>query len=443
MAGERECYGSMRCTQEEGVRGAWMETERRTLAASMPAVPAPARRGRAASGLCLAAAAAALLMGCAGPKAKAGPIQAAGHAVRVEEGGDLSGLDKAAKSPEDRLVLDLMLGYRMLLLRDPDAKSLDKGTLQRSREAFDRLETILRHGGVKTQDKGERVYAVSDGDKLSLQEVILATARVADKAARAGDWDRARDRWKEIVQSKTAVAFILEEAQWGLTLTDALQAKALPDSLKKSLRDVNESYLSDAGHEEVGKQVKALLEIVPDVKLQRELKKLANRSWEKDRRAGRIGAQSQASSIICIAPPADTAKAAEPSTAEPSGAEPAPGTAQPPGDAAAIAAEADSLSGKGKYVAALKALERGGPEQSWVREKKAQIGNRFCEDKRRAAANDFKDFKKASTDAAKKALLARTASQLDSCLFYFPDLPVSAKVRKNREMVEGEMQKLK
>jgi len=404
------------------------------------------REGYGILGVTLAA---ALLAGCAGPgnKGKPSPSPSGNATVRVEEGGDLSELEKVVKTPEDRLVLDMMLGYRMLLLREPDAKSLEKETVKRSRDAYDRLETILRHGGVKAQDKGERVFTVSDGDKLSLQEVILSAAQAADKAAREGDWDRARDRWKEIVQSKTAIAFTMEEAQWGLTLSEALQSAALPDSIKKRLKDVNESYLADAGQEEVGKQVKVLLEIVTDVKLQRELKKLANRAWERDKRAGRLSPQTQAAQTAlagATGSPADTAKAPSSSLTSPESAgAAAQGLGTDAAANAAIAAEADSLAAKGKYIAALKSLERGGTGQSWVKDKKAQIGDRFCEDKRRTAANAFKDYKKAGTDAVKKTLLAKTESELDSCLFYFPELPVSAKVRKNREMVDGEMKKLK
>ena len=397
--------------------------------------------GKAAA--CLAAA--AMLIGCGGTgtkKTAPPPPAAAGSApVQVDEGGDLPEVAKAIKTPEDRLVLDLMLGYRMLLLRNPDAKSLDKETLKRSRDAYDRLETLLRHGGVKAQESGERVYTVTNGDKLSLQEVIRSAALAADKAAREGDWERARARWKEIVQSKTAVSFTMEEAQWGLTLTDALQS-SLPDSIKKRLRDVNESYLADAVQEEIGRQVKVLLESVPDVKLQRELKKLANRAWERDKRAGRLSAQAQQAQAAAAAGATATPPDPDKPAAEPADAAVPPAQAAG-GEAAAIALEADSLAAKGKYVAALKTLERGGPEQSWVKDKKAQIGERFCEDKRRAAANSFKDFKKAGNETAKKELLKRTAADLDSCLFYFPDIPVSQKVRKNREMVEGEMKKLK
>jgi hypothetical protein len=370
-----------------------------------------------------------------------------GQSVKVDEGGDLAGLSKAVKAKEDQLVLDLMLGYRMLLLRNPDPKTLDKETLNRSRDAYDRLETILRHGGVRAQESGERVYTITSEDRLSLQEVIQSASQAAQKAAKEGDWEKARARWKEITQSKSAVTFTMEEAQWGLTLTDALQS-TMPDSLKRRLKDVNESYLADIGHEEIGKQVKSLLEIVPDVKMQRELKKLANRAWEKDKKAGRINAQGQAAqngtdgSGALPPSPADSAKA-QPGVA--AAGVPGPETSGPQAgsEAAAISSEADTLAAKGRYVAALKVLERAGAEQSWVKDRKAKIGDRFCEEKRRSAANSFKDFKKAAADNDKRIHLKRTASDLDSCLFYFPELSVSQKVRKNREMVEAEMKKLK
>jgi hypothetical protein len=363
----------------------------------------------------------------------------------VEDAGDLADVARGIKTDEDQLILDLMLGYRMLLLSSPDAKTLDKETLNRSRNAYDRLEKVLRHGGVKAQEAGERVYTITNETKLSLQEVIRSAAEAAEKAAQEGDWEKARDRWKEITQSKQAVTFTMEEAQWGLVLSDALQS-ALPDSTKRRLKSVNESYMADIGHEEIGKQVKTLLETVSDVKLQRELKKLANRAWEKDKKAGRISAQAQqaqtAAALAGTVPPGS-----EPPEAQPGPESPAAGQTQggqsAGAEAAAIAAEADSLASKGKYVAALKALEKAGPEQSWVKDKKSALGERFCEEKRRSAANSFKDFKKAAADSVKRNHLRRTASDLDSCLFYFPDLAESQKVRKNRDMVESELKKLK
>ena len=243
-----------------------------------------------------AALAAMLISGCGSTRGKSGPAgpaaQTGSPSVKVDDAGDLADVARGIKTDEDQLILDLMLGYRMLLLSSPDAKTLDKETLKKSRNAYDRLEKILRHGGVKAQEGGERVYTITNETKLSLQEVIRSAAEAAEKAAQEGDWDRARDRWKEITQSRQAVTFTMEEAQWGLVLADALQS-ALPDSTKRRLKSVNESYMADIGHEEIGKQVKTLLETVPDVKLQRELKKLANRSWEKDKKAGRISAQTQ------------------------------------------------------------------------------------------------------------------------------------------------------
>jgi hypothetical protein len=388
---------------------------------------------------------AAILTGCGSTGGRQGQAPSGAHAgapaVRIDDAGDLSDVARGIKTDEDQLILDLMLGYRMLLLSGPDAKALDKGRLKRSRDAYDRLEAILRHGGVKSQDGGERVYKITSEDRLSLQEVIHSAAAAAEKAAQEGDWDRARERWKEITLSKPAVTFTMEEAQWGLVLSDALQS-SLPDSVKRRLKSVNESYMADIGHEEIGKQVKALLEIVTDIKLQRELKKLANRSWEKDKQAGRITTQAQqaqaAAAMAGTVPPGQA-----PTDSQPPAAPETPAVQPPGSDPAAIGAEADSLASKGKYVAALKALEKAGPEQSWVKDRKTAIGQRFCEEKRRSAANAFKDFKKAAADSVKRTLLRRTASELDSCLFYFPDLSVSQKVRKNREMVEGEMKKLK
>jgi hypothetical protein len=375
-----------------------------------------------------------------------------GGSVAVEDGGDLAEVAKAVKTKDDKLILDLLLGYRMLLIHNPDAQKLDKETLRRSRDAYDKLESILRHGGVKAQDAGERVYTITDEERLSLQEVIRSAEQAADKAAREGDLEKARARWKEIVQSKSAVTFTMEEAQWGLTYSDAMQS-SLPDSVKRRLKELNENYQSEAAYDEIGKQVKALLEIVPDVKLQRELKKLANRAWERDKKAGRISAQAQQAQAAAAAagtvPPGESPDTVKPSPGSPAaaaGGVPAgnePSAAQPGPEAAALSAEADSLAAKGKYVAALKSLDKAGSDQAWVKDKKNQIGDRFCEDMRRMAAGSFKDFKKASSDSLKRVHLKRTAADLDSCLFYFPELPVAQKVRKNREMVESEMRKIK
>lgn len=389
----------------------------------------PAAMLAAASLICLAACA----PGRGGKKPDAG-----NRPVQVEDKSELADLAKGLKTKEDSLILDLLQGYRMMLLRDPDAKSMDKETLQRSRGAYERLEFVLRHGGVKAQEGGERVFTITNEDRLSLQEVIRSASMAAGKAAREGDWERARARWREIVQSKPAVTLSMEEAQWGLALADALESP-LPDPIKKKLKDVDESYAMEINHEEIGKQVKPILEEIKDEKLRRELKRLVNRAWDRDKKAGRLTPMpTEEAEADPSAAAAATATSATASMAAPGGSI----TPTPDDPAHALV---DTLAAQGRYMAAMKALEKTGEplDQGWGKEKKMQIGGRFCEDKRRSAANAFKDFKKAASDADKRNLLQRTAGDLDSCLFYFPELPVSQKVRRNRDMVEAELKKLK
>lgn len=384
-----------------------------------------------------------ILWGCGGTGGKA---KATGgtRAVEVEEGTDLAQLARAVKTSEDSLVLDLLLGYRLLLLGHPDPKSLDQETLKRGREAYERLEKALRHGGLRPQEGGERVYSITSEDKLSLQEVLRSASVSAGKSAQAGDWERARARWREIIASKAAVAWIMEEASWGLALADALESD-LPEPIKKKLKDVDGSYAREIGQDEIARQVKDLLaETIQDDKLRRELKKLANRAWERDKRAGRPTAPASTP-----AQAADTAKAAhadfELPAAPPSGTTPgsAPEESAVVGDAEALG-RVDTLIAQGKYLPALRALESASAiDGGSAKERRIRIGDRYCEEKRKAAATGFMQFKKAQSDAQRALHLRRTAGDLDSCLFYFPDNGVAQKVRRNREMVEGELKKLK
>lgn len=392
-----------------------------------------------------ALAAAFLLTACAGSKSgtqverkSAGGGDAP---VKVEEGADLPSLAKAVRTREDSLVLDMLIGYRMLLVGTPDASKLDGETLKRSRKAFEHLEYDLRHGGIRRSDAGERLYSISDEDKLSLQEVLRSVSASAGKSARAGDWEKAKARWREVLQSKPAVAWTMEEASWGLTLADAL-ASNLPDPIKKKLKDVDESYAREVSQDDIARQVKDLLnETIQDDKLRRELKKLANRAWERDKRAGRLTASQPTAQTVPASDSLPTAQAGFGSPTQP--AVPAAPAGTPPETAAGMG-KVDTLISQGKYLPALRGLEGlAGADAVWIKDRRGQIGDRYCEDKRKAAANGFKDFKKANNDAERAGHLRRTAADLDSCLFYFPDNPVALKVRRNREMVETEMKKLK
>lgn len=386
------------------------------------------------------------LQGCAGRQSA--PAGRGGKPVKVDEATDLPQLAKAVKTREDSLVLDLLLGYRMLLVGHPDAASLDKTTLQRSRKAYEKLEDALRHGGLRPVDKGERVYTISNEDKLSLQEVLKSASAAAGDAARSGDWEKARARWREILQSKPAVAWAMEEAAWGLALSDAL-ASGLSESVKKKLREVDESYAREISQDQIARQVKDLLnENIPDEKLRRELKKLANRAWERDRRAGRLSVAPAAPAVPAAPAPATPAEAPPAEDGEPDLPQATAGAApSQPADAASpeaqqVMAQVDTLIAQGKYLPALGALEGVG-DPTWAKARKSVIGDRYCEEKRKSASNGFKDFKAATADAQRAMHLRRTAADLDSCLFYFPDNPVAQKVRRNREMVEGELRKLK
>lgn len=382
------------------------------------------------------------LQGCAGGKAtvKAKPGE---QTVKVDEGSDLPELGKGLKTQDDSLVLDLLLGYRMLLLSNPDAKALDQDALKRSRKAFERLEYFLRHGGLRAHESGERVYSITSEDRLSLQEVLRSASASAGKSARAGDWERAKVRWREILQSKPAVAWTMEEAAWGLAMAEALESPQISEPIKKKLRDLDESYSREISQDEIARQVKDLLsETIQDDKLRRELKKLANRAWERDKRAGRLTATQP--SVGDTAPKPASAAGFAPPQAPESPAAPAAPPAQASPEAIQGMAQIDTLIAQGKYLAALRSLDNTpAADPAWAKERKGLIGDRYCDDKRKSAANGFKDFKKAANDKDRGLHLKRTASDLDSCLFYFPDNPVSQKVRRNREMVETELKKLK
>jgi hypothetical protein len=69
------------------------------------------------------------------------------------------------------------------------------------------------------------------------------------------------------------------------------------------------------------------------------------------------------------------------------------------------------------------------------------LGSRYCEERRTAAAASFSAARKAQNDAARVGSLRQSLQALDSCLFHFPDSPVSAKVRRNREIVEKELKR--
>jgi hypothetical protein len=113
--------------------------------------------------------------------------------------------------------------------------------------------------------------------------------------------------------------------------------------------------------------------------------KLANRSWERERRA----------------------KAAAP---VPSPIAPSPAVPQ------AQIAPTDSAAG-------------------------AQSPERYCSNKRSEAARDFADARSATDAAARERLLQRSLESLDACIARHPGTPEAEKARQNRERVQQELKR--
>jgi hypothetical protein len=405
-----------------------------------------------------AIAAAVLWTGCAvtpQPTAQKGDGKAG--AVRVDEGAkELEALRSGLKTREDSLALDLLKGFRALRLAQ-GSETADADAVGKGRRAYDELEAKLRKGGIKSKATGERVYSIGDRDNLTLQEVLTAANKSAQKLLLDGELAKAKERNREIVINRPTLSFAVEDAQWGLALADALEAPGIPETIKRKLRALHESYYHEAPQDEIVKQVNVLLAEVADEKLRQHLKKLANRAWERDRRANRLPQGSKKAAVQDTAPapaavPAqvatgvaaktDTSKPDQPKTEDGQGVA---GDVVKPASGPSETASIDSLIGAGKYVQALRGLEAldANSHAEFIRERRMRAGERFCDDRRRSAAESYKKARSAAAEAMKSQLLRQTAADLDSCLFYFPETSVGAKVRRNREMVEDELKKLK
>ncbi len=357
---------------------------------------------------------------------------------------DLEALRPGLRSKADTLLLNLLLGYHRLALQ-PGADTLGKARQKAAREAYTQLEHWLRHGGLESRDRGERVFTVQPGDRLSLGELIAHLDQLTLKAAASGDWDGAAERSRELLAQRRALSRLLEDASWVLVLASAMQGPE-PESVRRSLWRLHESYTLQVDHAELVHQVQALLKEVRDPTLKKELKKLANRSWDRQKeKEGRP-------------PTVEPLKEEKPEPAEiaaPVDATPPDGSASLPdwdagsngGEAlsdsgvSALKQQVDTLVLQGRYLDAAAALNRleGQASSEWVKERRETAGSRFCEEKRKTAAKSFAQSRRAGDAPTRDALLRRTLVELDSCLFHFPDASVAPKVRRNRDIVEKDL----
>ena len=365
---------------------------------SLPSAAAP----YAAAGLL---AAIVVLSGCAGtvPPASAAPSSPATGATAAPAAPPLESVRPSLRHGEDSLVLDLLLGYRQRAQggADPEIE-------HRARAAMHRLDYMLRHGGVKERGGEARSVATEDGVRLTLQDAAAQMSEALLRNAPGTAWRPETERAREIQRHRAALSTLVEDAEWVLTL-DAALASALPAEDKQRLRALHEAYAAGAPHAEVTARAQAALGGIQDERLRREIKKLANRSWERERR----GASAPA------APRKPTAAAASPAPASP------PLPTQP---AAAPSAFADSL-----------ADETPPPAEGQGDTAAAAPPERYCAERRAEAAQAFAAARGTTDPAAKARLLRQSLERLDDCIARHPDSPEAEKARQNRARVEMEL----
>jgi hypothetical protein len=341
------------------------------------------------SSLLRAAAAAFLLWGCAGTASRPAPQPPAPNAVPLEA------VRPSLRTLEDSLVLDILLGYRELA-----AGKSDREVMRRARSAQNQLDYMLRNGGVKERGGEGRVLQIPAGEKATLGEL---TSQMSRELLRAPSGAAEGERAREIRRHRAELSMLAEDAEWVLALSAAQESAALPEADKRDLRRLHEAYGNRAPHSLIVPQVNALLQSDKDDRLRKELKKLANRSWERERRGGSAGASGASSPVA--PPPVDS----------PSPSAPAP-LADFDAPLAASAAPSDSAAAADTLLSP----------------------DRFCEERRAEAADTFASAR-AATGEARAALLRRSLAALDECLARYPGTPAAEKARGNRDRVEKEL----
>jgi hypothetical protein len=332
-----------------------------------------------------------LAAGCAGGPAP----RSAGAPAAAPAGPPLESVRPALHTLEDSLVLDILLGYQEIA-----AGKSNRETLRRARSAQNQLDYMLRHGGVKDRGGEGRVLEIPAGEKASLGEL---TSQMSRELLRAPTSEIEADRAREVRRHRAALSFLVEDAEWVLALNAALDGP-LPEEDKRGLRRLHESYASRAPHSAVAPQVMALLKSVKEERLRKELKKLANRSWEREKkREGSGSAPAPRVADPDLPPPPAGAAVPLPDF------DPAPGAIA--ADSASALPAADSLTSP----------------------------DRYCEERRAEAAETFAAARAAAGET-RAALLRRSLASLDDCLERYPGSKGAEKARGNRDKVQKELQ---
>ncbi len=376
-----------------------------------------------------------ILIGCAGSgKNTSSTSGNASFPNRDLKNMELDSIRNTLTTFEDSLILDLMISYQYLLVHSENPSSLDRTVLRHGRSANNQLEYMLRKGGVKNRTADNRFLALNKSEPATMRDFIEQLRLSLLKPGTQVDWKTARDRALEIQRQKWILSALVEDAGWCLAVADFMDSNAT-EEVKSHILQIHQGYAKEIPQSDLVKLITDNLPLVADERLQREMKKLANRSWERDKRKGK-GKESTTSVPTQSISDAKTVMPTENPPIEPVKKR----------DDSLVAkdkARVDTLSIQGHYLEALRVLDLMEDEKnsSWVQEHRRQLGERYCDERRAKAAAAFSAAKKTKQDSTRIQLLHQSLQDLDSCLLNFPDNPVSAKVRRNREIVEKELKK--
>ncbi len=232
-----------------------------------------------------------------------------------------------------------------------------------------------------------RLAGPEEAGNLTFEAMVGRMSESLLRAPAGTAWKPGTGPAAEVREARGELSLLVEDAEWVLALARALEGP-LPQEDKARLRRLHEAYAAHAPHSQVAAQVSALLQTVRDEALRRDLKKLANRSWEREKR----GKSAPASSTAPATP-----------------APPAPSIVAPTAPPAATD-------------------DPGSPE-------------RFCSERRAEAARLFSDARSTVDPAGRERLLRLSLEALDACITRHPATPEAEKARQNRERVEQELKR--
>jgi hypothetical protein len=293
--------------------------------------------------------------------------------------------------------------------------------------------------------------------QLPLPVLLKVISEYTRLLSLSGDKAGAKSMWQTISLHHDEIQQILSEA--GRQLRYYETVNGLDGETKALVEKLNRAYLEGRNYQEISKLALKLLKKINYSPLRKEIKKIVSAAWERDevqvqkaltelREQFLVHHQKEQSlselEIIRQRYPSHSSKDYDDLWNWI--AQWSEGAAPPtdPKNLDQLAKKADSLIEKGRYIKAQSLLRKllNTPFHAESQRKMKESGERFCSDKRRMASIYFKDSRNKKADSLKVQLLKRASAELDSCLLYFPDLKIANKVKKNRTLIQNQLQQL-